>query len=335
MIAEVIAWLTANTVAILTALTLGAAIVGVLLAARGLGAQLCRNASTRYALVLGRALARTRLWFMAAVAAEIVASYAHAPRDVANTVHFVFVVAAALQAALFARELILGGIEARAEASGGLGSAINIIRLLVTVALFAVASILILSNLGVDVTGLVAGLGIGGIAIGLAAQGIFRDLFAALAILFDAPFRVGDLIRFDNTTARVEAIGLKTTRLRSVDGELIVMSNNKLLELQLHNYAGLAERRVVLVLPLNYRSAPESLAALPATLAQVVAGVPGCRFDSAGLLDFTDTALRCELRFFVTGGATERDAARHRVMVEALSALAATGVTVHAVPPPD
>ena len=87
-----------------------------------------------------------------------------------------------------------------------------LIRVLVSVALFAIALIVILDNLGVNVTALVAGLGIGGIAIGLAAQGIFSDLFAALAIMFDRPFRRGDTIRYGTTTGTVERIGLKTTR---------------------------------------------------------------------------------------------------------------------------
>ena len=85
--------------------------------------------------------------------------------------------------------------------------------------MFAIAIIVILDNLGVNVTALVAGLGIGGIAIGLAAQGIFSDLFAALSILFDKPFKRGDTIQFDQTTGTVERIGLKTTRLRSLSGE--------------------------------------------------------------------------------------------------------------------
>ena len=112
-----------------------------------------------------------------------------------------------------------------------------IIRVLVSVALFAIAGILILDNLGVNVTALVAGLGIGGIAIGLAAQGIFSDLFAALSILFDKPFKKGDTIRYDNSTGTVERIGLKTTRLRSLTGEQLIMANTKLLEREIHNLA--------------------------------------------------------------------------------------------------
>src|SRR6476646_988396 len=140
-----------------------------------------------------------------------------------------------------------------------LGNATAIIRVLVSVALFALAFVVILDNLGVNVTALVAGLGIGGIAIGLAAQGIFSDLFAALSILFDKPFRRGDVIQFDQTTGTIERIGLKTTRLRSLNGELVVMANTKLLEREIHNYAGGRSRRCSLPFGLVYQTAPDQL----------------------------------------------------------------------------
>ena len=327
-----VAWVTTNSAQILLGVVIGAIIVAVLLGAKYIGERLCATdrSGHHWRTIVGRALARTRLWFMIAVAAEVVARFSDAPDALAQTVHFLFVITATLQAAIFARELILGTVEHRAAGREALGSALGIIRLLVTIALFAVAVVLILSNLGVNVTGLVAGLGIGGIAIGLAAQGIFRDLFAALAILFDGPFRVGDLIRFGETTGRVEAIGLKTTRLRSLDGELVVMSNNRLLEMELRNYTDAPARRVTLVLPLNYRTTAAQLNRLPELLRAVVEAVPDARFDHAGLLDFTDTAIRCELRFAVEGGAGPRDAARQHVMTQAVAALTTAGITFHA-----
>ncbi len=100
---------------------------------------------------------------------------------------------------------------------GALASATGIIRFLVSFTLFSLALVLVLGNLGVNVTGLVAGLGVGGIAIGLAAQGIFKDLFAALAIIFDRPFRKGDSVKWSGISGTVEAIGLKTTRIRADD----------------------------------------------------------------------------------------------------------------------
>ena len=133
----------------------------------------------------------------------------------------------------------------------------GVIRVLVSVALFAIAIIVILDNLGVNVTALVAGLGIGGIAIGLAAQGIFSDLFAALAILFDKPFRRGDTIRFDTTVGTVEKIGLKTTRLTSLTGERIIMANTKLLEREISNLAEGHERQEKLLFGLVYQTPPD------------------------------------------------------------------------------
>jgi small-conductance mechanosensitive channel len=139
----------------------------------------------------------------------------------------------------------------------------GVIRVLVSVAVFAIAIIVILDNLGVNVTALVAGLGIGGIAIGLAAQGIFSDLFAALAILFDKPFRRGDTIRFDTTTGTVEKIGLKTTRLTSLTGEQVIMANTKLLEREIRNLAEGDERRETLRFTLPTRPRPSKLGAVP------------------------------------------------------------------------
>ena len=201
--------------------------------------------------VIGRVLAKTSLAFMVFAAADVVATYADLPRRAARLIDIVFTIAFALQGAIWGRELILGLIGrtvADEKGSGSLGNAMAIIRVLVSVALFAIAGILILDNLGVNVTALVAGLGIGGIAIGLAAQGIFADLFAALSILFDKPFKKGDTIRYDQSTGTVERIGLKTTRLRSITGEQLIMANTKLLEREIHNLAQAKARRITLYL---------------------------------------------------------------------------------------
>src|SRR3546814_9409171 len=117
---------------------------------------------------------------------------------------------------------------------------------------------------------LVAGLGIGGIAIGLAAQGIFSDLFASLSIIFDRPFRVGETIIYDTSTATVERIGLKSTRLRSVNGELLVISNTNLLAKEITNFAHLHRRRVTFMLGVIYQTTPAMLRDLPAMLEEQV-----------------------------------------------------------------
>ena len=336
-----IVWISNHSLQILIGGIFAAVIVAVLMGIKALGIRFCRSdvEHTPWRTTIGRAFAKTRFWFVVAVAAELVAGYAQAPGAVASTIRFAFVVASTLQAAIWAREIILGIVEHRAGGdadNGTIGSAIGIIRLLVTIALFAIAIILILDNLGVNVTGLVAGLGIGGIAIGLAAQGIFSDLFAALSIIFDKPFRRVQHIRFGDATGRVEAIGLKTTRIRSVDGEQVIISNAKLLDQQIRNLADTRERRVVLTLPLTYANDPDMLALIPDELKMIVAAEKKCRFDHALLTEFGPSAINLELMFFVQSADIETmNAARHRVMLGALRRLRELDVQFnYPVPPP-
>jgi small-conductance mechanosensitive channel len=203
------AWLEANRDGLLIGLIVAVVIVAVMLVLREFGRRALRRDPDGWGWrsVIGRVLAKTSVAFMILAAADVVSSYAELPHKVARLLDILFVIAFALQGAVWGRELILGMIGhrvARQNGSGSLGNAIAIIRVLISVALFAIAGILILDNLGVNVTALVAGLGIGGIAIGLAAQGIFSDLFAALSILFDKPFKKGDVIRYDSSTGTVE-----------------------------------------------------------------------------------------------------------------------------------
>jgi small-conductance mechanosensitive channel len=230
--------------------------------------------------VAGRVLAKTSLSFMILAAADVVTTYAALPHKVVRLVDIGFVIAFALQGAVWVRELILGVIGrkvAEEQGAGTLGNAMAIIRVLISVALFAVAGILILDNLGVNVTALIAGLGIGGIAIGLAAQGIFSDLFAALSILFDKPFRKGDTIRYDQSTGTVERIGLKTTRLRAITGEQLVMANTKLLEREIHNLAAARTRRVTLYLAISGEISPAAVDAVTAAAQTAVEAQKGCK----------------------------------------------------------
>ena len=303
---EVADWVSANSLDLLLAGLAALAIALVLLALRHFGHRLIRDrdGTMSWRAVVGRVLARTSLLFIAVAAIKLVSAQTDAPAFLQRLIDILFIVAAALQAAIWGRELVLGFIEHRMgdEAdSGRLSSAMGIIRLLVTVALFAIAFIVILDNLGVNVTGLVAGLGIGGIAIGLAAQGIFSDLFAALSIIFDRPFRRGDQISFGSppTTGTVEQIGLKTTRVRSLSGEEVIISNAKLLEQQLQNWTELVRRRVQLNFGVTYQTPPELLASIPAELEAIVGREPLATFDRANMVQFGPSSIDFELLFHV------------------------------------
>lgn len=300
-------WISTHYVEILIAVALAVGIVLVLSAIRSLGVRACRNdkLGTGWPSIIGRVIAKTKLWFMVIFAAELVAGYADTPPAIARTIQTLFTIAAALQAALWARELVLGVIDRRASANAdhqAFGNAIGLIRVLVSIIFFAIALVLILDNLGINVTGLVAGLGIGGIAIGLAAQGIFSDLFAALSMIFDKPFQIGDTINFDTTTGIVENIGLKTTRLRSTTGEMVVISNAKLLEKQLNNYSMFNHRRFTQTLTLIYQTPAEMLKRVPEIVAGVIAEHKEAKLIRCALANFSPSSLDFELLFDVEEG---------------------------------
>ena len=300
---ESIAWALSHYLQITIALGAGLLIAAVLYAIRWAGGRLCRKhlGNAHWPQTVGRVFAATRPWFIVLFAAKLVSGYAFPPPLLAQTINVLFTIAAALQGALWVREAILGVIEYRAggDQPGALGSAIGIIRLLVTITLFAIAIVLILDNLGVNVTGLVAGLGIGGIAIGLAAKGIFDDLFSALSIIFDRPFQRGDSIKWDNTSGTVEAIGLKTTRIRAVSGEEVVISNTNLLNKELHNMARLARRRIVMTLGVAYYTSPELCERIPDMLREEVEAHDKCTLVRCGLANFGASSLDFELQFDV------------------------------------
>lgn len=254
------------------------------------------------ATIAARTFARTGIFFRIMVSAELVNGYANAPHPVARTIDILFTIAAALQVAIWMREIILGMIERRAGESGGehetLASAMVLIRLLVSFALFAIAAIVILANLGVNVTGLIAGLGVGGIAIGLAAQGIFQDLFAAISIIFDRPFKRGDTISYDMSTATVERIGMKSTRLRAVTGEEKIISNSKLLDKEITNNTTTAFRRTTYRLSLIYQTPPEKARRIPDMLRAIVEA-ENEEFVRAGFVGFGPSSIDFELVFDV------------------------------------
>ena len=299
---DILAWLTDNADRLALGALIAAGLVGVMLVLREVGHRLlaadpdCRG----WRGVIGRVLSKTTILFMVAAAIAIVINYAEVPPKPKRLADILFVIAAALQGAIWGREIILGVIASRVgDDDGGstLGNALALIRVLVSVALFAIALIFILDNLGVNVTGLVAGLGIGGIAIGLAAQGIFSDLFAALSIMFDRPFRRGDTIRYGATTGTVERIGLKTTRMRAVTGEQVIMANTKLLEQELHNLAEAKVRRVTLSFGLTYQTSPDAIADLADLLGPVVNAIKSCRLVRATAVGFGPSAIDVEMLY--------------------------------------
>jgi len=159
--------------------------------------------------------------------------------------------------------------------------------------------LMLLDNLGINVTTLIASLGIGGIAVALAVQNILGDLLASLSIALDKPFVIGDFIVVDALAGTVEHVGLKTTRIRSISGEQIVFSNNDLLRSRIHNYKRMQERRILFSLGIVYETPVELVHRVPAIVREVIEGQTNVRFDRAHFRSFGNSSLDFEVVYFV------------------------------------
>jgi small-conductance mechanosensitive channel len=167
-------------------------------------------------------------------------------------------------------------------------------RLLIWSLLILVA----LDNFGVNITALLAGLGVGGVAVALALQNILGDLFASLSIALDKPFVVGDSLNIDAFTGTVERIGIKTTRLRSDSGEQIILSNADILKSRVRNYGRMPEQRVLTTLRVNYTTPGEKLRGIPRLLEDIVRAQANARFERCHLKTFGESSLLFELSYF-------------------------------------
>jgi small-conductance mechanosensitive channel len=162
-----------------------------------------------------------------------------------------------------------------------------------------VAFLLALDNLGFDITALVAGLGIGGIAVALAVQSVLGDLFASLSIVLDKPFVIGDFIIVDQYLGTVEHVGLKTTRIRSLSGEQVIFSNSDLLTSRVRNFKRMYERRIVFEVGVTYQTSYENVAAIPSMIRSIIEAQGETRFDRSHFKSYGDSSLVYETVYYV------------------------------------
>ncbi|MBX3390856.1 MAG: mechanosensitive ion channel family protein [Phycisphaeraceae bacterium] len=173
------------------------------------------------------------------------------------------------------------------------------LRWAVLAIVYALVLLLALQNLGIDITALIAGLGIGGIAVALAAQNILGDLFASLSIALDKPFVVGDFIISGSEMGTIEHIGLKTTRVRSLSGEQLVFANSDLLKSRIRNYKRMAERRVVFNFGVVYATAADQLEQIPKMVRKIIEGNEKLRFDRCHFAKFGGSSLDFEAVYYI------------------------------------
>ena len=251
------------------------------------------------ALLVGR----TNRLFLWAVAVWLASRDLTLPPPLERWLTGTLVVLLWMQLALWAMVAVRFAIDARRLRSTGpdtlLKSSMEVILFAAGIIVWGVAALLALDNLGVEIKPLPAGLGIGGIALALAVQTVLADLLASLSIALDRPFGIGDALTVDDCQGTVEHIGVKSTRLRSITGEQIIISNGDLLKARVRNFGRLQERRALFVLDVHYETAVAALAAVPHVVREIIEATPDTRFERCHLLRCTDQALQFETVYFV------------------------------------
>jgi len=225
-----------------------------------------------------------------------------------KTVNALFIAVVFWQVAIFAKDLANFMLDKYIRKSRSIedgaevGNMMTPVRFVINFLIWALALLLILDNMGVDVTSLIAGLGIGGIAVALAVQNILGDLFASMSIVLDKPFVVGDFIVVGDKRGVVENIGIKTTRIKALDGEQVVISNSNLLSSIVHNYKKMQERRVAFSFGIVYESSLENIKAIPGIIKEIVEKQEGGRFDRAHFARYGDSSLDFDVVYFINSG---------------------------------
>ncbi len=182
--------------------------------------------------------------------------------------------------------------EEKLKQLGGLIMVFNIV-------IWSIGLVFLLSNWGIEVTPIIAGLGIGGIAVALAAQNILGDLFSYFAIFFDRPFEAGDFIIVDDVLGSIEYVGIKTTHIRSLGGEQIVVGNAALTNSRIRNYKRMYRRRVVFTINVDYGTPRELVETIPGMLRSIVERQENVTFDRAHFASYNDWSLRFEIVYYV------------------------------------
>jgi len=246
---------------------------------------------------------RTRWYTLLLVAAHVAARFVPPSGEFAVAFRALSVLVVLVQAGVWGNGLIGFGadhyVRQRATDDAGMRATIHALGYAARFALWALLIVTALQNFGVDVTALLTGLGIGGIAIALAVQNILGDLFAALAIVLDKPFVVGDAITVDAVSGTVEHVGLKTTRIRSLGGEQVIIANNDLLRSKIRNYRRMEHRRVVFNIDVTYDTPADAVARIPRLVREVVEARSKTKFDRCHFLTFAESSLRLEAVYFV------------------------------------
>jgi small-conductance mechanosensitive channel len=266
--------------------------------------RLSQRTATRADDMLVEVLGGTNRGLIALVALLVGVGMLDLPFRWATRTGQLWFIALALQLALWANRAVGIGLRHHLDRHAVTGvtqpsAAATLMSWGLRILIWSVVLLAMLSNLGVNITAFIASLGVGGIAIALAAQSILGDLFASVSIAIDKPFEVGDFIVLGSVAGTVENVGVKTTRIRSLGGEQIVMSNTDLLKQTISNYKRLRERRIVFGFGVTYDTSPQQAALIPGIVKEAVEGSARLRFDRAHFKALGDSSLDYEVVYIV------------------------------------
>lgn len=249
-------------------------------------------------------LDRTKLLFVVIVAIWAGSNALTLSDQAARLVRVVLILGLLLQTAFWSTALVNYLLhryrKSALDEDPGVATAMGAVSFLIRLGIWSVLALFALDTLGIDITALVAGLGVGGIAVALAVQNVLGDLLASLAIVLDKPFVVGDFIVVGDAEGTVEQVGLKTTRIRSISGEQLVIPNSDLLSSRIRNYKRMDERRVVFQLGLVYGTTADQLGQVPIIIREAVESQDNTRFDRSHLKSFGPSSLDYETVYHMT-----------------------------------
>lgn len=252
--------------------------------------------------LLAEVIAGTRILLSAAIGVYVAVQFLDLPAAAEKLTDRLFIGLLLLQAGFWVSRALDFWLRMRfvqGESEGSRAMTRSMLTFIGRLGLWSLVILLILDNMGLNVTALVASLGIGGVAVALAAQNILGDLFASLSIALDKPFVLNDFIIVDDLMGTVEHVGLKTTRIRSLSGEQIVLANNDLLKSRIRNYGRMSERRALFTIGVTYDTPADALEALPGVIRAAIEAQPGVRFDRAHFKGFGVHSLDFEAVYYV------------------------------------
>ena len=280
--------------------------IGVRLLLRFLTARLVvltQRTETRLDDAVVELIRQTKWWTLAIIGVYAATRFLEIPERPGAWIAGAAAVALFLQTGIWLSGMIVVWVESsrqrRMARSPAAATGLYAIGIVGRIVVWSVVLLLILDNLGVDITALVASLGVGGVAVALAVQNILGDLFASFSIIFDKPFVVGDFLAIDKYVGSVEHVGLKTTRLRSLTGEQLVFSNSDLLGSRIQNYGRMKERRVAFEIGVTYQTPRDKLARIPQMLRAAIEQQPHTRFDRSHFKSYGDFSLVFETVYYV------------------------------------